>query len=79
MNRERMLEDERNHLLSLKSTQRGHPIKNKDELQLLKEFYENAWHGNQVVTVNMLCFELKRLLSPADEDISALRFRRYRW
>ena len=78
--REGTSEDERSHFLSLKdSTQRRCLINNIKELLLFKEFYKNTRRKIQVVTVNVLCFELKRLFSPADEDISVLRYRVYRW
>ena len=39
---------------------------------LRRLLYENTRCKNQVVTVNMLCFELNQLLAPTEEDIYAL-------
>ena len=48
VNRKGMSESERSHIHS------RHPIKDNDELLLLKQYYTNNWRMNQVVKVNML-------------------------
>ena len=52
----------RTHVLTLKLMQSGWPCKNKDLYEPLRLYYNNLHSMDQVVTIGMLCFELKRAM-----------------
>ena len=67
------------HVMNLKMVQNGRPRKDADKYDELKEYYENIRNMDRVVTVGMLCFELKRLNPTLDIEMRVLRRRVYRW
>ena len=73
-----MTEAKKSHILSLKSTQKGHPRKDDEAYSSLKLYYEILRNMDRIVTVGMLYYELKRLTT-TDLPISVLRLRIYRW
>lgn len=66
-------------MLSLKMIQRGRPRKDADMYNELKSYYENLRNMDRIVTVGMLCYELKRLKPDLVVDFNVLRKRIYRW
>ena len=67
------------HVLTLKSTQKGAPMKDDDEVySKLRKFYDDTRNNGRVVTVNMLCYEMKRITG-SESRISILRHRVRRW
>ena len=73
-----MTEAKKNHILSLKSTQKGRHRTDNEAYESLKLYYENVRNMDRVVTVGMLSYELKRLTT-TDVPMSTLRKRIYRW
>ena len=67
------------HIMNLKMVQKGRPRKDADKYNELKAYYENIRTMDRVVTVGMLCFELKRLKQTLGIDLLILRKRIYRW
>jgi DDE superfamily endonuclease/Transposase len=67
------------HIMNLKMVQNGRPRKDSDKYDELKAYFENIRSMDRVVTVGMLCFELKRLKPTLDIDLRILRKRIYRW
>ena len=65
--------------MNLKMVQNGRPRKDADKYDELKAYYENIRNMDHVVTVGMLCFELKRLKPTLDIEMRVLRKRIYRW
>lgn len=61
-----------------KSLHKGGNRKDEKKFKELRLYYDNLRNMNLVVTVNMLCMELRRL-SPTDASTSCLRKRNSRW
>lgn len=72
-------ENKQNHILRLKMVQKGRPRRDADKYGELKEYYMRLRSMDRVVTVRMLCFELKRMNPDMDIDAKVLRKRIYRW
>lgn len=73
-----MKEAKKAHILSLKSTQKGRPRTDNEAYDSLKLYYDNVRNMDRAVTVGMLSYELKRLMT-TDVPIATLRKRIYRW
>lgn len=69
----------RKKLLSLKMVQKGRPRKDSNKDDELKLYYDNLRNMNRIVTVGMLCYELKRLRPDLTGNFTVLRKRIYRW
>ena len=75
-----VIEEERKcHIMNLKVGQTGWPQKDADKYDELKSYYENIRNMDRVVTVGILCFELKRLKPTLEIELRILRKRIYRW
>ena len=75
-----VIEEERKcHIMNLKVVQTGRPQMDADKYDELKSYYKNIRNMDRVVTVGMLCFELKRLKPTLEIELRILRKRIYRW
>ena len=65
--------------MHLKVVQTGWLQKDADKYNILKACYENIRIMDCLVTVGMLCFELKQLKLALDIELRVLHKRIYRW
>ena len=79
LNKNVIEEERKRHIMNLKVVQTGWPQKDADKYDELKSYYENIRNMDCVVTVGMLCFELKRLKPTLEIELRILHRRIYRW
>ena len=77
-NEEGLTSAKKKRILSSKTLHKGCARKDENKYDELKLYFENLRNMDRIVTVGMLCLELKRV-SMSDAPISSLQKRLYRW
>mmetsp|Transcript_6649 Transcript_6649/g.11875 ORF Transcript_6649/g.11875 Transcript_6649/m.11875 type:complete len:146 (-) Transcript_6649:330-767(-) len=72
-------EDQRKHLFKLKTLSKGPKRQQSEKYGELREYYNSLRNSHRIVTVGMLCYQLKRLDPSITVSMHALRNRLYRW
>ena len=79
LNKNGIMDRRKCHIMNLKMVQGDKLQKDADKYDELKSYYENIQNMDSVVTVGMLCFELKQLKLAMDIDMQVLCKRIYWW
>ena len=77
-NEEGLTSAKKKRILSSKTLHKGCTQKDENKYYELKLYFQNLRNMDRIVTVGMLCLELKRV-SMSDAPISSLRKRLYQW